>query len=118
MKGEFRYYNRTVNTIRVSLVLGMEKAYASYTLAPGDSFVINTSGIGEKVADPEKYVPGIASDTTTIRFNDTLCYSEYMKKGPVLHNNATHTYLKRGDNDYIFYFNIDTILYNLATRCP
>jgi hypothetical protein len=117
MKGEFRYYNRTSNTIDVSLKGGIIKAFDAYTIASGDSFVLFTSDIGPEVVDPKDYRPGILADTTTIMFNDTLCYSEYDKAGNILHNIDRYTYVKKGNNYYIFFFSIDSNLFKLAKSC-
>lgn len=117
-KGEFRYYNRTAGPIAITIRHGIERGPFEYhTIAVGDSLILLTNTIGPKVADPTKYTPGITADTTTIEFNDTLCYSEYDYHGPVLHNISTHTFKKRGDADYIFYFTIDSSLQNKAKKC-
>lgn len=119
VRGEFRYYNRIDDTIRVYLKQGLNKAF-EYHIVPGkDSLVLFTTGETdmEKPADPKGYLPAICSDTTTIRFNDSLCYSEYNKTGSLLHNISSYSYYRKGDRDYLFYFNIDSTLLKRANKC-
>ncbi|MBZ0099538.1 MAG: hypothetical protein K8F30_10655 [Taibaiella sp.] len=119
VSGEFRYYNRLDDTIRVVIKLGLNKAFESYIVPAGDSVVITTVGETdlEGPVDPKGYAPGILADTTSVIFNDTLCYNEYHKSGTMLHDIDSYTYLKRGDKDYLFFFNIDSNLYRMAGAC-
>jgi hypothetical protein len=118
VKGEFRYYNKMDDTIQVLLYHGLNTVFQSIYVSPHDSLVLHTDGEDYKtVADPMGYRPGISADTTTIVFNDTLCYSEYHHNGPILHNISSYTYEKRGERDYVFFYDIDTSLLSLAVRC-
>lgn len=117
VKGEFVYYNRLSVPVQVRIRAGLNKAKEDHTIAPGASLSLYTDGMGSKVADPKGYVPGIVGDTTVIQFNDTLCYGEYNSRGPILHSINSYTYEKRGDADYVFYFDIDSNLVKKARRC-
>lgn len=117
VKGEFIYYNRLTSPIQVHIRNGMNKAREDHVIDPGASLTIHTNGeSNQQVADPKGYVPGITADTVIIRFNDTLCYAEY-REGPWLHNIDKYSSTRRGDADYVFSFDIDSNLLNLAERC-
>lgn len=118
MKGEFIYYNRLATPIQLHIRNGLNKAKEDHIIDPGGSFTIHTSGESHNpVANPAGYVPGITADTAIIQFNDTLCYTEY-REGAWLHNINKYKSNKRGDADYVFSFDIDSNLVNLAHLCP
>ena len=75
-KGEFHYNNHLSSPVWIEVKNGVNKAYETYTIAPGGSIVIHTSHDGPKVAKRSGYLPGLYADTTTIRMFDTLCYVE------------------------------------------
>ncbi len=118
LKGEFRYFNNLADTVHVKIRNGYFKAMDSYVILPYTALVLNTSGdYHQKKAGPDIYRPAIGGDTTTLYFNDTLCYSEYFYGGNTLHNIESYTYDGRGDRDYVFYFTIDSALVKRAGRC-
>lgn len=79
--------------------------------------MILTSHDGPKVAKRSGYLPGLYADTTTIRMFDTLCYLEDKSARAILFNIDAYAYEKRGDADYVFRFDIDSLLYMLAEKC-
>lgn len=118
LKGEFRYINNLPDTIQVKIRNGYFKAMDAYTILPYSVLVLNTDGDHpRKTAVPGDYRPAIGGDTTTIRFNDTLCYSEYHFSGNTLQHIGSYTYDVRGDRDYLFYFTIDSALVKRAGKC-
>lgn len=116
--GEFRYYNRLAGPVTVEIRAGLNKAFESHVLQPGDSMVLTTVGEtdADEPAQPKSYAPGITADTAAIRFGDSFCYVEY-RSGPVLHNINSYTYQQRGDRDYVFFLDIDSNLLNMARPC-
>ena len=120
VSGEFRYYNQFGNTVRITVRSGLTKALETYAVAVGDSLVLSTTGETDQKneeVNPQGYAPALLADTTTVRFNDSVCYNEYNKNGAVLHNIASYTYRKRADKDYIFFFTIDSSLYKQGGTC-
>lgn len=116
-KGEFHYYNRLSAPVWVEVKNGINKAYETYTIAPGGSIVIHTSHEGPKVAKRSDYLPGLYADTTTIRMFDTLCYVEDKSARKMLFNIDAYDYEKRGDADYVFRLDIDSTIQAQAGRC-
>jgi hypothetical protein len=118
LKGEFRYTNNLADTVHVKIRNGYFKAMDVYEILPYTALVLNTSGdYHQKKAEPDVYRPAIGGDTTTLYFNDTLCYSEYFYSGNTLHNIGSYAYDRRGDRDYVFYFTIDSALVKRAVKC-
>lgn len=116
--GEFRMYNRLPNPVVITLVNYIEGNYKQVEIVPGDSLVVTYTGSsGFEDIDPRLYRPGLDADTTIIRFNDSLCYGEYQDMGLIMHNIDSYTYQKRGRRNYLFFFNIDSSLLHLATKC-
>jgi hypothetical protein len=116
-KGEFRYYNRLESPIQVEIRQGAIQQYGLYDVRSGDSLVLFTSGETlEMTLQPSGYIPGVLSDTTTVRVFDSLCYTEN-RKGTFLHNINSYRSYKRGDRDYVFYLDIDSTLAKQAMRC-
>jgi hypothetical protein len=116
--GEFQYKNNMNKPITLKIINGYHAAFAQHIIQPNDVLILKTSeNSHNKQANPLYFKPGASGDTTTVFFNDTLCYSEYHYNGLLLQNINTYTYEKRGDRDYIFRFNIDSTLFNLAVTC-
>lgn len=118
LRGEFRYTNNLTDTVHVKIRNGYFKTMDAYTILPHAVLVLNTSGdYHQKKAGPDAYRPAIGGDTTTLYFNDTLCYSEYFYSGNTLHNIGSYSYNQHGDRDYVFYFTIDSALVKRAVKC-
>ncbi len=119
LDGEFRYINNLPDTVHIRIRNGLYKTTDAYTILPYTVLALNTSGDhNRKTAEPNAYRPAISGDTTTLYFNDTLCYSEYHYSGNTLQNIESYSYDRRGDRDYLFYFTIDSALVKRAGRCP
>jgi hypothetical protein len=119
VKGEFRYYNLLTETVDIYIKDGYNGVVDSYEVKPNDSLVLFTSGESDRtVAEAKGYRPAISGDTTRLIFNDSLCYEEHHFEGQVIQNIASYNSLKRGDRDYLFFFNIDSSLLKLAAKCP
>lgn len=116
-KGEFHYYNRLSAPVWIEVKNGLNKAYKTYTIAPGGSIVIHTSHDGPKVARRSDYLPGLYADTTTVRMFDTLCYVEDKSARRMLFDIDAYDYEKRGDADFVFRLDIDSVMLNLARKC-
>jgi len=116
-KGEFHYANKLSAPVWIEVKNGLVKAYETYTIAPGDSIVIHTSHEGPKVAKRSDYLPGLYADTTTLRMFDTLCHVENKSARRLLFDIDAYDYEKRGDADFVFRLDIDSVLLRLARKC-
>lgn len=120
VKGEFRYGNNTSREVRIIIRGAMNGApFREYSVSAGDTLTLFTEGeTHQQTASPQEYRPAISGDTTTVIWDDTLCYSEYNHTGPTLQNINAYTAQRRGDRDYLFYYSIGNNLLNAATKCP
>lgn len=120
VKGEFRYGNNTSREIRIVIRGAMNGApLREYSLPAGDTLTLFTDGeTHSKTASPQDYRPAISGDTTTVLWDDTLCYSEYNHTGPLLQHIDAYTAQRRGDRDYLFYYIIGNDLLGAAVKCP
>lgn len=116
VKSEFRYINKTSHPIKINIYGNISGSpFNSYDVAPNDSLVlVDSDQTHEQEAQPEYYVPLLQGDSVEIIIFDTLYYTEYKEKA-ILNNINSYEYYKRGVRDYVFTYNIDSVILKLAT---